>query len=252
MATHFVLKDAPPVALEDVADFFCKTCCISVVLIPIHGAKRYKAQRGIKLGQAGRQSPFFAQLSFTCKFKHHLPVLLRFFRINDPTAFGTLCYYRPDKPFLFIFTQKFVGRNQNTVLGRPSRRGKLMYIQVFDDTPRPGQRLVWPHAHPVWPVRLLATSYCMAIVFFQASYFAVLLINNKAYAENTYLPRWSMACFAFSSFDLLELFMTCLPPMVLLFALKPTFSYEVEFKIQQDEIVLKLGILSLAIFIVFS
>ncbi|MEQ8425369.1 MAG: DUF6427 family protein, partial [Cyclobacteriaceae bacterium] len=90
------------------------------------------------------------------------------------------------------------------------------------------------------------------IIFFQAGYFAVLLINNKAYAENTYLPALIFALLCFFSFDLLAFSPELLASTLLLFVLNHLF-HEIEFKIQRDEIVLTLGVyLGLATFLIFS
>ena len=206
------------------------------------------------MGQAGANRHFFAQLSFTCKLKHHLPVLLRFFRINDPYRLLALfvIIVLISLPFLLLPTGPLLGEIKNTVLGEAIAEGKLMYIQVFDDTP-PLASALFGLMHILFGRSVLAGHIvAMAIVFFQASYFAVLLINNKAYAENTYLPALVYGVLCFFSFDLLSFSPDLLASTVLLFALNQLF-HEVEFKIQQDEIVLKLGVyLGLATFIVFS
>jgi hypothetical protein len=92
----------------------------------------------------------------------------------------------------------------------------------------------------------------LLIIFFQASYFAILLINNKAYAENTYLPALIFGLLCFLSFDIVTFSPELLASTVLLFAINHLF-HEIEFKIQQDDIVLKLGVyLGLSTFLVFS
>lgn len=138
------------------------------------------------------------------------------------------------------------------MLGEAIAEGKLMYIQVFDDTP-PLASALFGLMHLIFGRSVLAGHIvAILIIFFQASYFAVLLINNKAYAENTYLPSLIFALLCFLSFDLLSFSPELLASTVLLFALNQLF-HEIEFKIQRDEIILKLGVyLGLTTFLVFS
>ncbi|HPI79895.1 MAG TPA: hypothetical protein PLM35_05115, partial [Cyclobacteriaceae bacterium] len=133
-------------------------------------------------------------------------MLLRFFRINDPYRLLALfvIIVLISLPFLLLPTGPLLGEIKNTVLGEAIAEGKLMYIQVFDDTP-PLASALFGLMHILFGRSVLAGHIvAMAIVFFQASYFAVLLINNKAYAENTYLPALVYGVLCFFSFDLLS------------------------------------------------
>jgi len=181
-------------------------------------------------------------------------VLLRFFRINDPyRLLGLLVIIvLISLPFLTMPVGVMLSELKNSVLGQAIAEGKLMYVQVFDDTP-PLASVLFGFMHMMFGKSLLAGHIiAILIIFFQSSYFAILLINNKAYAENTYLPSLIFGLLCFFSFDLLSFSSELLASTVLLFALNQLF-HEIEFKIQRDEITLKLGVyLGLATFLVFS
>jgi len=181
-------------------------------------------------------------------------VFLRFFRINDPYRLVGLfiIILLISLPFLIMPTGIMLSELKNMVLGEAIAEGKLMYIQVFDDTP-PLASALFGFMDMLFGRSILAGHIvAILIIFFQASYFAVLLINNKAYAENTYLPALIFSLLCFFSFDLLSFSAELLASTVLLFALNQLF-HEIEFKIQRDEITLKLGVyLGLTTFLVFS
>ncbi|MGB4975067.1 MAG: DUF6427 family protein, partial [Cyclobacteriaceae bacterium] len=155
-------------------------------------------------------------------------------------------------PFLTMPVGVMLSELKNFVLGQAIAEGKLMYVQVFDDTP-PLASVLFGFMYMVFGKSLLAGHIiAILIIFFQSSYFAILLINNKAYTENTYLPSLIFGLLCFFSFDLLSFSPELLASTVLLFALNQLF-HEIEFKIQRDEITLKLGVyLGLATFLVFS
>jgi len=181
-------------------------------------------------------------------------VLLRFFRINDPyRLLGLLIIIiLIGLPFIINPTGILLSELKNMVLGEAIADGKLMYVQIIDDTP-PLAGLLFGFVNVIFGRSMVAEHIvALLIIFFQAGYFAVLLINNKAYAENTYLPALIFAILCFFSFDLLKFSPELLASTVMLFALNQLF-HEIEFKIQRDEIILKLGVyLGLATFLVFS
>ncbi|MEQ9413686.1 MAG: hypothetical protein RIF39_07635, partial [Cyclobacteriaceae bacterium] len=181
-------------------------------------------------------------------------MLLRFFRINDPyRLIGLLIIIvLISLPFLITPVGIMLSELKNLVLGEAIAEGKLMYVQVFDDTP-PLASVLFGLMYTLFGKSLLAGHIiAIFIIIFQSSYFAILLINNKAYTENTYLPSLIFGLLCFFSFDLLSFSSELLASTVLLFALNQLF-HEVEFKIQRDEITLKLGVyLGLATFLVFS
>ena len=181
-------------------------------------------------------------------------MILSFFRINDPyRLLGLLIILILIGVSAFLFpNEMLLNELKSMVLGEAIADGKLMYIQVFDDTP-PLSSALFGLMHIVFGKSILARHLiALLIIFFQASYFAILLINNKAYAENTYLPALIFGLLCFFSFDIVSFSSELMASTMLLFAINHLF-HEIEFKIQQDDIVLKLGVyLGLATFLVFS
>ncbi len=97
------------------------------------------------------------------------------------------------------------------VLGEAIMEGKLMYIQVIDFTAPAATGIFgiahWLFGRAVVPRQIVA----LFLIFFQASFFAILLINNKAYNDSTYVPALVFGILCFFSFDLLCLRQSCLP-----------------------------------------
>lgn len=181
-------------------------------------------------------------------------MLLRFFRINDPyRLLGVLIIAIVISiPFFVSGPGVLLSELKHSVLGEAISEGKLMYVQVIDDTP-PLAAALFGLVDLIFGRSILAQHIlALVLIVFQSSYFAVLLINNKAYAENTYLPALIFGLLCFFSFDLLSFSPELIASTLLLFAMNQLF-HEIEFKIQRDDIVLKLGTyLGLATFVIFS
>jgi hypothetical protein len=180
--------------------------------------------------------------------------VLRFFRFNDPyRLLGVLLVLVVMSLPLFIHPPAATMQElKSFVLGEALNNSKSLYIQVIDDTaPFAAWASQWVE---VVFGRSLTARHILALVFifFQAVFFAILLINNKAYNENTYLPALIFGLLATFSFDLLSLSPELLASTVLLFALNNLFK-EIEFRVQRDEILLNLGVhLGIASLFVFS
>ena len=181
-------------------------------------------------------------------------MLLRFFRINDPyRLLGLLILLLLfSLPYFINPAMNTIQELRNFVLGEAIRDGKMMYVGVVDSTA--------PLAASVFGLtdwlfgRSLLGQHILALTFiiFQASFFAILLINNKAYNDNTYVPALIFGLLCFFSFDLLSFSPELLGSTVLLFALNNLFK-EIEFRIQKDEIILNLGVyLGVATLLIFS
>ncbi|MCX8492441.1 MAG: hypothetical protein ORN54_15395 [Cyclobacteriaceae bacterium] len=179
--------------------------------------------------------------------------MLRFFRLNDPYRLLVLLL------ILFLFSLPIlmdpiatIQELKSFLLGEALNTGKSLYIQLIDDTaPFSAWFFKWLEA---LFGRSLTMRHLLALVFifFQASFFGILLINNKAYNENTYLPSLVFGTLAFYSFDMLSVSPELLASTALLFALNNLFK-EIEFRVQRDEIILNLGVyLGVASLFVFS
>jgi hypothetical protein len=179
--------------------------------------------------------------------------VLRFFRINDPyrllgvfvmlSLFSLPYFIDP----IAVSTQEL----KNMVVGE-ALHGKLMYSDVYDHTP-PVASIVHGMLDTVFGRSLTARHVvAMFLLFFQAAFFAILLINNKAYTESSYLPAFIFAVLCLFSVDMISLSPELLASTLLLLALNNLFK-EIEFTRQHDEFIFALGVyLGLATLLVFS
>jgi hypothetical protein len=168
--------------------------------------------------------------------------MLRFFRLNDPYRllglFGLLILFSLP---VFVDSAGLTGQElKGMLVGEALRNGKQLYTQLFDST-APVSALCfglidWLAGRSLLGRQLIA----LLIIFFHASFFAVILIRNKAYTDSTYLPALIMGALCFFSFDLLSISPELLGATFLLMAINNLFK-EIEFKIQRDEIILNLG-----------
>jgi hypothetical protein len=126
--------------------------------------------------------------------------VLRFFRFNDPyRLLGVL--------LVLIVMTLFVNSTEVTLqelksflLGEALNEGKSLYVQLIDDAaPLAAWFSGWVE---ILMGRSLTARHILALVFifFQAAFFAIILINNKAYNENTYLPALIFGLLALYSF----------------------------------------------------
>lgn len=179
--------------------------------------------------------------------------MLRFFRINDPyrllAVFLALILF--SLPFFIDPVSVSIQELQNMVLGE-AIHGKLMYVDVYDHAP-PIATAVHGALDGMFGRSLMARHWVAVILlFFQAAFFAILLINNKAYADSSYIPAFIFAALSLFSVDMISLSPELLASTVLLLALNNLFK-EIEFTRQHDGFILTLGVyLGLATLIVFS
>jgi hypothetical protein len=179
--------------------------------------------------------------------------VLRFFRINDPyRLLGVLL-------MLILFSLPYfidpipvsLQELKNIILGE-TLHGKLMYSDVYDQTP-PAATVVHGMLDSAFG-RSMPARHVIAIVllFFQASFLAMLLINNKAHNESSYLPAFIFSILSLFSVDMISLSPELMASTVLLLALNNLFK-EIEFTRQHDEFIFTLGVyLGLATLLVFS
>src|SRR4051794_28349005 len=88
---------------------------------------------------------------------------------------------------------------KDIVLGELLNSGKIMYMQVVDDSPWVAawfDKIVeWMIGRSIFGRHLLA----LLITFFQAAFFAFILIRNRAYNESNYLPAFVFGVICFFS-----------------------------------------------------
>ncbi len=180
--------------------------------------------------------------------------MLRFFRLNDPyRLLGVLILLVVmSLPILINPMPITFPELKDIALGELLNSGKTMYLQVIDDAPWFAS---WcAAAFEFLFGRSLLARHLMAlfIIFFQASFFAFVLIRNRAYNESNYLPAFVFGVLCFFSFDMLSLSRELFASTFLLLALNNIFK-EIEFKVQRDETVFNIGVfLGIASLLVFS
>lgn len=183
----------------------------------------------------------------------NLTRVLRYFRINDPYRLLALLVLMvlASLPILIDSPDLTLQELRDMLIGE--RVGnKILYVDLVDRTPP--LMAVLDGIFSFLFGRSLVARHLLALffLFFQAAYFAVLLIQNRAYNENTYVPSLIFGLLCFLSFDLLSPSPEVFASTLLLFALNNIFK-EIEFRIDRDTITLSLGLfIGLASLIVLS
>jgi hypothetical protein len=181
-------------------------------------------------------------------------VLVRFFRINDPyRLLGVLGLMVAASLALFIDPAPLLLEElKSMVLGDVLGEGRRLYSDVMTDK-APLAAWIFSWMQSLFGPSLTARHVLsLLILFFQVSFFTVILINNKAHHENTYLPGLIFGVLAIFSFDMISFSEELIASTLLLFAINNLLK-EVEFRIQRESIIFNLGLyLGLASLVVFS
>ncbi len=179
--------------------------------------------------------------------------MLRYFRINDPYRLISLLVLLTlaSLPFLIDLPGITVQELRDLVMGEVVGN-KMLYVEIIDRT-APMMALFDGLLNFIFGRSLLARHIlALIIIFFQASYFGILLINNKAYNESSYVPSLIFGFLCFFSFDLLAITPELLASTLLLLGLNNLFK-EIEFRVDRDSIVLNMGVfIGIASLFVFS
>jgi hypothetical protein len=180
--------------------------------------------------------------------------MLRFFRLNDPYRLFVLFFVLVLLALThFIFQPPLTNEILKSLLiGEEVTEGKLLYVELYDST-APLSALFFGLVDWLCGRSIMGRQFiALLLIFFQASFFAVVLIRNKAFTDSSYLPALLVGVLSFISFDFLSLSPELLGSTLLLLAISNLFK-EIEFKIQRDEITLNLGLyLGLASLFMFS
>lgn len=179
--------------------------------------------------------------------------MLRYFRINDPyRLIGVLVLMVLAGLPLLIDLPSLTIREINDLVVGEGIGSSVLYVDLVDRTP-PLQALLGGVMHFLFGRAMLPRHlFALVLLFFQAAYFGILLINNRAYHESTYVPSFIFGFLCFFSFDVLSLSPEVMASTLVLVSLNNIFK-EIEFRVDRDSIRLNLGIfLGLASLIVFS
>ncbi len=180
--------------------------------------------------------------------------MLRFFRLNDPYRLLAvlILLVAMSLPILIHPMPITMQELKDIVLGELLNSGKIIYLQVVDDTPWVASWLAKLVEFVAGRSILMRHILALLLIFFQAAFFALILIRNRAYNESNFLPAFIFGVICFFSFDMLSLSRELLASTFLLLALNNIFK-EIEFKVQKDEIILNIGVfLGIASLLVFS
>jgi hypothetical protein len=169
--------------------------------------------------------------------------LLSFFRINDPyRLIGLLILFLVISLPVFIKAPGLTWPELSSfVIGEKIAEGFFPYAELIDSTPILTQ---WMYGIVDWTVgRSLLGRHIFAFfaLFLQACYIGITFINKKAFAESTYVRSLIFTLLSAISFDILSITGTLLASGFLLLAINSIFK-EIEFREQQDESILKLGL----------
>ena len=180
--------------------------------------------------------------------------MLRFFRFNDPYrllfvfAIVLVLGIKAEVEFPMLTVPELKG----VLVGEMMADGKRLYTEVWDSMPplmayvHNGLDFMFGRA------QLPRHIFSWLVIFFQAAFFGVLLINNRAFNESNYLPSLLFSILAFFSFDTVSFSREILGSTLLLLAINCLLK-EIEFKRQRDETMHNLGFyLGLASLCVFS
>jgi hypothetical protein len=179
--------------------------------------------------------------------------VLRFFRLNDPyRLIGLWLLLTLASLILLIDLPSMTLQELKGMVLGEAIGNKIMYVEIVDRTP-PLMAVTEGFLNFLFGRSLLARHMVALIfIFFQASYFGILLINNKAYNESGYVPSLIFGFLCFFSFDLLATTPELFASTLLLLALNNLFK-EIEFRVDRDSIVLNLGVfLGMASLYIFS
>ena len=168
--------------------------------------------------------------------------MLRFFRINDPYRLLAILVFLilVSLPLMINPAPLTKPELKSMIIGEALDNGQMMYAQVYDSTAPVAAGtfgfMDWLIGRSIVGRQIFA----LILIFFQAAFFGILLINNKAYNDNTYVPAFLYALLCFFSFDFLSISPELLGSTVLLLALNNLFR-EVEFRVQRDGTIVNVG-----------
>jgi hypothetical protein len=180
--------------------------------------------------------------------------LLRYFRINDPYRLLALLVL-----LIMVCLPLFVDPAELTmpelksiVLGEKVVEGYTLYSEVIDDTPPLAAWLYGVADFLFGRTQLGRHILAFLILFLQSAFLGFILIDKRAFPENTFIPTLVFSLLTLISFDLFSLTADLAAFGFLLLALNAMLN-EIEFRTQRDETIFNLGFfISTASLLTFS
>ena len=141
-------------------------------------------------------------------------------------------------PYLFLEVPLLQPELMWMLIGERMSKGYSMYVDIIDDTGALSAGVYWL-IHLLAGKSLLAYHVVAAlIIFFQVSYINLLLIQYKAFEENTYIPALVMLVLFHLAFDFLTLSPALMGSTFILLALGQLFSQTVRHQDQLEPVFL--------------
>ena len=169
--------------------------------------------------------------------------MLSIFKINDPYRLIIVLLFLIAIQLPFYFSDLFITLPEIEwqVLGKELANGKTLYVDIYHNTGILSSLVYWflseilPGNYFIY--RLLA----LLLIFFQSMIFNVIVIQHKAYNQNTYVPAAIYALLMMGIPDIAALSPQLMSLTFILFAFDLTFDH-IEGKRKVDWVVLKIGL----------
>lgn len=170
--------------------------------------------------------------------------MLSFFRINDPYRIIGLLFI-----IIIIHLPALVQPSELTkpelksiLVGERVHETALLYVNVWDSTP-PLAALFFGFTDMVFGKTMTAYHLVsILLIFLQAAFFSIILIQSRAFNESTYVPGIVYALLFFFSPDTIVLSPVLVALPLLLLALNNIFGL-LAFRLHRDETFLNTGVL---------
>lgn len=169
--------------------------------------------------------------------------MLSIFKINDPYRLIIVLLFLIAIQLPFYFSNLFITipEIEWQVLGRELANGKTLYVDVYHNTGILSSMVYWILAKILPGNYFIYRLLALLLIFFQALFFNVILIEHKAYNQNTYVPAAIYALLMMGIPDIAMLSPQLMSLTFILFALDLTFSH-IEGRRKPDWVVLKIGL----------
>ncbi|MBR9998983.1 MAG: hypothetical protein KFF73_08430 [Cyclobacteriaceae bacterium] len=169
--------------------------------------------------------------------------MLSIFKINDPYRLIIVLLFLIAVQLPFYFSDLFITipEIEWQVLGRELANGKILYVDVYHNTGILSSLVYWLLSELLPGNYFIYRIIGLLLIFFQALVFNVILIQSKAYNQNTYVPAAVYALLMMGIPDIALLSPQLMSLTFILFAFDLTFQ-QIEGRRKQDWMVLKIGL----------
>lgn len=176
-----------------------------------------------------------------CNTFRIIPILLSFFRINDPSRLIVIIAVLLLMSSIYIWVLQVPLLQPEMIwllIGERMADGKHMYLDIIDDTGPLSAGVYWI-CHLIFGKNVMVYKIlAISVVLFQIVYINNLYIKYKSFEENTYIPSLVMVILFHLSFDMVTLSPALLGSTFVMLALGQLFSQTVLQKEGSDSILL--------------